>query len=229
MNRKKLITQNIKEFTQKVYPAHLLAVSKYSSVEDISFAYGAGQRDFGESRVQDLKDKSEELFLAGCKSIRWHFIGHIQTNKLNRLLKIRGLRYIHSIDSMNLLESLYERIDHFEGEKLSFFLQVKTTDEEEKGGFSNYDEIGGAVNYIFNHENQRLNFHGLMTMGAIRTEDFEESARASFKNLVEIKRQLQKDFELKPLKLSMGMSSDYKLALEYGSDWVRIGSLLFGS
>ncbi|TNF04268.1 MAG: YggS family pyridoxal phosphate-dependent enzyme [Deltaproteobacteria bacterium] len=227
MGNKKEIQKQILHFKQELSPARLLAVTKYSELEDLISAYEAGQRDFGESRIQDLKAKAEELSSRGYLDIRWHFIGHIQSNKFNRLLKIPGLTYIHSIDSFKILEDLYKKEDHFEGQYLRFFLEFKTTDEDEKGGIDSYDELAKCTNFILNHPQSKFIFHGLMTMGPIRTENFEEDAIKSFKKLRKTRDQLKADFDLPKLKLSMGMSSDYKFALKEGSDWVRIGSSIF--
>ncbi len=227
MGNKKEIQNQINHFIEELAPARLLAVSKYSDLEDIIHAYDAGQRDFGESRVQDLKSKAEELSQRGYEDIRWHFIGHIQSNKFNRLLKIPGLKYIHSIDSFKVLEELFKKEDHFEGDYLRFFLEFKTTGEEEKAGITSYDELAKCTNFILNHPQSNFIFNGLMTMGPIRTENFEEDARRSFRKLRKTRDQLMDDFDLPRLKLSMGMSSDYKFALEEKTDWVRIGSSIF--
>ncbi|MCO4793068.1 MAG: YggS family pyridoxal phosphate-dependent enzyme, partial [Bacteriovoracaceae bacterium] len=227
MDRKSLVSSNVLRFRELVAPAKLLAVTKYSNIDDVFYAYDSGHRDFGESRVQNLKEKSDELNSSGRKNVRWHFIGHIQSNKLNRLLKIPGLKYIHSIDSYKILELLYDKIEHFEGETLYYFLEVKTSGENEKAGLEDYDELAKAMNFILNHETPKLKFAGLMTMGSIRSENFEESAKNSFKKLKEYRDRLHKEFEYPNLKLSMGMSSDYMFALEEGSDWVRVGSAIF--
>lgn len=226
MGNRKHIQEQIHKFTEGLAPAKLLAVTKYSKNEDLIHAYEAGQRDFGESRVQELAAKAEEL-QEDYQGIQWHFIGHLQSNKMNRLLKTPGLSFIHSIDSMKLLETLYKKQEQFEGSKLNFFLEVKTTDEEEKGGIPDYAQLCDCVKFIQDQGKSVLNFYGLMTMGPIRTDNFEDGARSSFKKLRETRDQIQADFGLSELRLSMGMSSDYQFALDEGTDWVRIGSAIF--
>ena len=205
----------------------VIAVSKYSDAQDILHAYQGGQRDFGENRVVELTEKSAWLRERGIDDIRWHFIGHLQSNKIQRLLEVPGLHSIHSVDSLKLLEGLYTRLDSFATERLEFFLQVNTSGEEEKGGFSGYDDLSKAANLYLKNVSEKLHLVGLMTMGKIRTEDVEGEARGCFKTLASYKNRLAHDFDLKDLKLSMGMSQDYGVALEEGTDFIRIGSAIF--
>ena len=227
MGSPKHIKEQIKKFKEELAPASLLAVTKYSKNEDLIHAYEVGQRDFGESRVQELALKAQKLEEMGHIGIHWHFIGHLQTNKVNRLLKTPGLSFIHSVDSLKLLETLYKKQDLFEGDRLNFFLEIKTTDEEEKSGILDGQQLVECIRLIQDRSDSVLNFYGLMTMGAIRTENFNEDARTSFKKLREIRDRIQNNYNFHDLKLSMGMSSDYQMALDEGTDWVRIGSAIF--
>lgn len=200
------------ELNQK---ARLLAVSKYQSDEDVIELYHLGQRDFGENRPQDLLARSQRLKKV-CPDLKWHFIGGLQSNKINMLMKVDNLVAIHSIDRMNLLTKL---IKSTPSQSIDLFLQVKTSPEEEKAGFKDLSEIKDAVGLI--EEAKGYRFAGFMTMGPVRTEAFEADARSSFQKLLDLK-------ELYPnALLSMGMSRDYQWALEYQTDWVRLGSELF--
>lgn len=189
----------------------LIAVSKTHPCSDIELMYELGQRDFGENKVQDLKQKSDEL-AESCPDIRWHFIGALQSNKINKLVCVKNLQAIHSIDSIELYQKILAKDWP---EKLLFFLQVNTSGEKEKSGFDNMDELQATYDLEIPE--------GLMTLGKIRTDDFENSAHSCFSYLTKVRDKIDP-----ALKLSMGMSSDYKIALEHGSDFVRVGSLIFG-
>lgn len=227
MSDKKKIEKNLKDLKGECKGAVLVAVTKYSPLSDIELAYAAGQRDFGENRTSDLLEKAQALQAKNIEDIRWHFIGHLQTNKVRELYKIPYLYAVHSVDSLRLLEELYKREHEFKGKKLLLFLQVKTSAEAEKSGLESYEELCEAVSLMMTKKESKLQLHGLMTMGVIRTEAFERDATACFKRLREIKNNLVRDYQLNDLKLSMGMSQDYQLALEEGADYVRIGSLIF--
>jgi pyridoxal phosphate enzyme (YggS family) len=222
------IKESIEQLNNTIAPfkgASLLAVSKTKPASDIQIAYVCGQRDFGENKVQELLEKSLELKVT-CPDIRWHFIGGLQSNKINMLLKTQNLVSIHSIDSIKLLNKLLSKnID----KKIGIFLQINTSGEEEKGGFATTDkkEIFDAVELIREHSHFYL--QGLMTIGKIRTENFEEDAALCFNELVDLKADISQKFKLNEIELSMGMSSDYPIALKLGTNWVRIGSNIFGS
>nr|MBP9680776.1 hypothetical protein [Bacteriovorax sp.] len=133
-----------------------------------------------------------------------------------------------SVDSLKLLEELIKRESEYPGRELKIFFQVKTSHEEEKSGFESIEVLFLAIDQILGLTQSKLQFFGLMTMGAIRTSDFESEATRCFKELAIIARNVEKKYSLKdPLKLSMGMSQDYKLALLEGSDFIRIGSAIF--
>lgn len=203
--------------------AKLLAVSKTFPIEDIEIAWNFGQRDFGENKVQDLVEKAEAL--AALRPLRWHMIGHLQSNKINMLLKVPNLVSIHSIDRMSLVDKI---LVHRHTQKIGLFLQYNTSNESEKGGFESYKELKEAAFKIIDSES---NFYlqGLMTMGKIRSDDFAEDARKCFSLLSKLRSDLKKDLEVSDLELSMGMSSDFYQALEFNSSWIRIGTGVFGS
>lgn len=232
-NRQELIAENLSHFRNELqgHQAKLLAVSKTKPVSDIIAAYESGQRDFGENKVQDLLEKATELQNT-CPEIRWHFIGHLQSNKINQLLKTPGLCAIHSIDSLKLLNKLLTKplskssSDNSSGEKIGLFLQINTSGESEKSGFESDDDIYEAV--ALTMQNDHFFLQGFMTIGRIRTENFEEDARECFESLVRLKENCASKFKLSHLELSMGMTQDYAIALKSGTNWIRIGSAIFG-
>jgi len=222
------IAKKLSVLKNELQSAHLVAVTKYSPLEDVVSAYEAHQYDFGENRLQDLSDKAHAFAELGLSKVKWHFIGHLQTNKVSALLKIPNLYAIHSVDSLRLLEELIKKESDFRGTELKIFFQVNTSREEEKSGFETAEELDQAIKLLLGRASTKLTFFGLMTMGTIRTNEFESEATRCFKDLSSIARNLEKTYSLKSkLKLSMGMSQDYKLALLAGSDYVRIGSAIF--
>jgi PLP dependent protein len=187
----------------------LVAVSKRSSAEEIKRLYDYGQRIFGENRVDDLLDKA--TFLKDL-AIEWHFIGNLQSNKLGKLLQVPGLKLIHSIHSNSLLDKFLKH-----EQKCDFLLQFNSSGELEKAGFDAKALKEAAVSLKGNPH-----FRGLMTMGPIRTDDFEGDTKKAFKLTTQMHQMLCPD-----LDLSMGMSQDYRWALEFKPCYVRIGSALF--
>ena len=193
----------------------LVCVSKYQPVEAIRAAYEAGERDFGESRVQELQRKVTQL----PEDIRWHFIGHLQTNKVRDLLKLHPY-LIQSVDSERLLRVINEEAGKL-GMVQDVLLEVHVAQEESKTGFTP-KEIADMRSKIGNHEIELENvrFRGLMTM-ATNTDD-ETEVRRCFETVAKSEWRRADDI------LSMGMSDDYRLAIECGSTMVRIGSSIFG-
>lgn len=190
----------------------LVAVSKTKPIEDIMALYAAGQRDFGENYVQELCDKQAKL----PSDIRWHFIGHLQSNKVKYIAPFVHL--IHGVDS----ESLLKEIDK-QGRKnnrvIDCLLQMHIAQEETKFGLDR-TELTALLPKLPNYPNARVN--GLMGMASFTSNS--DQVRNEF-------HQLSQTFQtLQTLQtLSMGMSGDYQVAVEEGSNLVRIGSLLFGS
>jgi pyridoxal phosphate enzyme (YggS family) len=202
--------------------SQLVIVSKNRTAEEIKSYYDLGQRDFGENKVQELHDKSLKL-LENCPDIRWHMIGHLQSNKINQLFSIPKLWAIHSVDSIELLIKMI----HAESRLLShvnIFLQLKTSKEVEKYGFESLQDLDLAILEI--QKSQRLKIYGLMTMGVVRTDQFEQEARRCFQDLNRIKEILSNKYKLS-LNSSMGMSQDYLIALEENSNWIRLGTMMF--
>ena len=226
---KTLFQTRLAHLLDEIKGAHLVAVTKYSSIDDMLVAYAAGVYHLGENKVQDLMAKSLYFENHHLENIRWHFIGNLQSNKIKDLLKVPHLEAIHSVDSLKILQEIYKREQDFQGERLKIFLQIKTSDEKEKSGFENKTELKEAIDLMLSKKDSKIVLHGLMTMGSIRSSNFEEAAHSSFLQLKKMRDDLQNEYGgPSPLKLSMGMSQDYAIALIYGADYVRIGSALFG-
>ena len=192
----------------------LVCVSKFHPMEAIMEAYECGERDFGESRVQELLPKYEAL----PKDIRWHFIGHLQTNKVKQIVPF--VHMIHSVDSVRLLETINKEAEKI-GRRVKVLLEVHVAKEETKSGFTP-DEI-----LSLNTQLSTLNYVeicGLMGM-ATNTDD-EAEWRRCFRAIASLSSKLS---TLNTKQLSMGMSDDYLVAIEEGSTMVRIGSTIFGS
>lgn len=220
------LAERLKNIRQELGSVTLIAVTKYSAVEDLEMAYAENQFDFGESKVNDLKYKANYFQEKNFNNVRWHFIGHLQTNKVKELLKTPHLSAIHSIDSLRLLKEIIKYKSEFTGFELKLFLQLNTSHEPEKSGFQSMLEFEESLELLQNTDGP-FKLAGLMTIGSIRTDDFDLDAKRCFNELVKIKEQIIKKYKILDLKLSMGMSQDYKIALTYGTDFVRIGSALF--
>jgi hypothetical protein len=220
----------------------LVAVSKTFPFKAIEEAYQLGQRDFGENRVQELEEKARKaLDHGGMADIRWHYIGNIQSNKVKALLRIPNLCSLHSVTSQKIIDLLLkEKEEDIRTKSLGFFLQVNTSGEDEKSGLMSFEELATLVSYFF-HQSKELAkdkpspifLQGLMTIGKIRTDDFIGDAHKSFALLSKYQKQLSQQFSAEfpqaaHLALSMGMSQDYEIALQYGADLIRVGSQIFG-
>ena len=196
----------------------LLAVSKFHPVEAIVEAYEAGQRAFGESRPQELKQKYEVL----PHDIEWHMIGHLQTNKVKYIAPFVHL--IESLDSERLAEEI-ERQAAKCNRVIDCLLEIHVTDEDSKSGWD-YAELLEFVRRGGFKALPHIRLRGVMGMATF-TDD-EAVVRADFERLAACKAELAEHFGEEFDTLSMGMSDDYRLAIEYGSTEVRIGSTIFG-
>jgi pyridoxal phosphate enzyme (YggS family) len=194
-----------------------IAVSKTKSIEEIQELYELGQRDFGENYVQELVKKYEGL----PKDIRWHFIGHLQRNKVKHIISI--VQLIQSVDSLKLLNEINKEASK-QGRVVNCLLQVHIAQEETKFGL-NTNELKEIIKKAGEGEFPNARITGLMGMASL-TEDVA-TIRNEFKILGSIFKGLMK-IEPRLKTLSMGMTSDYKIAIEEGSNMVRIGSLIFG-
>jgi pyridoxal phosphate enzyme (YggS family) len=202
--------------------AALIAVSKGQPFEKILEAYHAGQRDFGENYVQELLEKDAQVRAAGITDLRWHFIGHLQTNKVKALLPV--VSAIHTVGSQRLAQELSKRwASSGRSGRLPVFLEVNIDREESKGGL---DPDTVLAEYAAMRELPGLEWRGLMCIPA------PEGGRSgeSFRRLVKLEMQLRPGTAG---ELSMGMSDDYEIALREGAGaskvWIRIGTGIFGA
>lgn len=215
---------NLQQYLSELEPqgCQLVAVSKTKPNELVLEAYEAGHRDFGENKVQDLVAKYEAL----PKDINWHMIGHLQRNKVKYLAPFVHL--IHGIDTIKLLVEVNK-----EAEKndriIPCLLQVHIAEEETKFGLNN-EEIHELMNSDRLNELTHVNISGLMGM-ATYTEDTDQ-IRKEFKSLKVLFEEIKSQYSFPNVEmniLSMGMSGDYKIAIEEGSNMVRIGTAIFGA
>ncbi|MGI8952317.1 MAG: YggS family pyridoxal phosphate-dependent enzyme [Chitinophagaceae bacterium] len=196
----------------------LIAVSKTKSVENIRELYELGQKDFGENYVQELIDKQAAL----PKDICWHFIGHLQTNKVKFIAPF--IHLIQSVDSLKLLQEINKQAKK-NNRTINCLLQIHIAIEETKFGLDE-EELNSTIQQFDNSTMKNISIKGLMGMASF-TNDMNK-LRNEFKYLKSLYNKfsiLHSPFSI----LSMGMSSDYKIAIEEDSTMVRIGSLLFGA
>ena len=194
----------------------LVAVSKFHPVEKIKEVYDCGQRVFGENKVQELLTKVNEL----PSDIQWHLIGHLQTNKVKYIASF--IDTIQSVDSEKLLEEINRQADK-NSRKIKVLLQIKIAEEESKFGLEMQDAEEIFHNYL-NGKFPHVEITGLMGLATF-TEDKDQTKKEfSFLKQIFDKMSLQKKLET----LSMGMSDDYKIAIECGANSVRVGSGIFG-
>lgn len=194
----------------------IVAVSKKQPVTAVEAAYSAGQRDFGESFVQEAVPKIESLTLS---DLRWHFIGHIQANKTKDIARL--FDWVHTVDRLKIANRLNEQRPHYAA-PLNICIQVNLAEEPQKSGVV-ADEVGELVEAVRNLS--RLRLRGLMTMPPV--DATADTIEAVFLELAGIKRSLvAQGFELDTL--SMGMSVDLEMAVTCGSTMVRIGTAIFG-
>ena len=210
----------VKENLQKIkstLPEHvtLVAVSKTHPAEKVIEAYEAGQRIFGENKVQEMVDKYEQL----PKDIQWHLIGHLQTNKVKYIVPFVAM--IHSVDSEKLLNEINKRASKL-NRRIDCLLEIHIAREESKFGMS-FEQAQEIFDQKIYQQFPFVNIRGFM--------DDKEQVRSEFRSLKEffdhIKNNYMKDKEDFNV-LSMGMSGDYKIAIEEGSNMVRIGTAIFG-
>ena len=213
-----MIKENL-ENIQKIIPENvtLIAVSKTKPQSDILEAYEAGHRHFGENKVQEMVDKFDHL----PKDIKWHMIGHLQRNKVKYMAHFVHL--IHGVDSLKTLKEINKQAEKHD-RVIQCLLQAKIAEEDTKFGLSFYDIesilSGGEISNFKN-----IAIVGLMGMATF-TED-ESQIEREFSSLKNAFDRLQKKYASLEI-LSMGMSGDYKIAIENGSTMVRIGSSIFG-
>jgi pyridoxal phosphate enzyme (YggS family) len=213
------IAQNLKSVKEKLpQNVTLVAVSKTKPIEDIQVAYDAGQRVFGENKIQEMTHKWALL----PKDIEWHMIGHVQRNKVKYMAEYVSL--IHGVDSLRLLKEINKQAKKHD-RIINCLLQIHIAEEDTKFGLN-----PAELNQIIDSEDfkalENTNVVGLMGMATF-TDDKAQICR-EFKSLNETFKELKEKIPLATIR-SMGMSGDYQMAIEEGSNMVRIGSSIFGS
>lgn len=220
--------QNIKENLKKTClrigrdpnEVSLIAVSKTFSKENIIEALNAGSVDFGENYVQELVEKRNALT---GRDIRWHFIGHLQSNKVKYIAE--WIHMIHSVDSADVAKEIQKRALQF-NRKIDLLVEVNTSEEATKFGVKPA-QASALIEYVGRLPN--VNLRGLMTIGPFT--DHKEESRASFRKLKQIFDQANASgiVEHPMTELSMGMTHDFETAIEEGSTIIRIGTAIFGT
>lgn len=222
-----MIAENLKKVEDKIAEScikcgrnrseiRLIAVSKTQPIDVINEVLGTGIKNFGENKAQELRDKSELI----TGDFNWHFIGHLQTNKVKYVIK--AAEFIHAVDSIKLAEEINRKSKEI-NKNQKVLLEIKTSDEATKFGLANEKEIFEVAQFCKNSSN--LDLVGLMTM-APYTDD-ENMIRNCFIQLRRLKEKLNKNgFALS--ELSMGMTNDYTVAIEEGATMLRIGTAIFG-
>ncbi|CAM4245692.1 YggS family pyridoxal phosphate-dependent enzyme [Zobellia nedashkovskayae] len=213
-----MIKDNLLEI-KNTLPDHvtLVAVSKTKPDEDLMEAYAAGQRIFGENKVQEMVGKWERL----PKDIKWHMIGHLQRNKVKYMAEFVDL--IHGVDSFRLLTEINKRAEQ-NNRTIDCLLQIHIAEEDTKFGLDN-EELNAILKSEEYHQLKNINVVGLMGMATF-TDD-ETQVKREFKQLKSIFDAIKPE-NTQITILSMGMSGDYQMAIEEGSTMVRIGSSIFG-
>ena len=201
----------------------LVAVSKTKPVSDLMEAYDAGQRIFGENKIQEMTDKWQTM----PKDIQWHMIGHVQSNKVKFMAEYVSL--IHGVDSLKLLEEINKQAKKH-NRVIDCLLQMHIAEEETKFGLNDW-ELNEIIDFIQNENNDIKNINIVGLMGMATFTDNQNQIQKEFQNLKAIFDKISDQpptCNLQPTTLSMGMSGDYKLAIDCGSTMIRIGSSIFG-
>lgn len=211
------VAENIHKIKSELPPhVTLIAVSKTKPVDVIMEAYNAGHKIFGENKVQEMAGKYEQM----PKDIQWHLIGHLQTNKVKYIAPFVNL--IHSVDSLKLLAEINKQAQK-NSRTIDCLLQVHIAKEETKFGMD-FEEVEALLGSSGLGSMQNINVRGLMGMATF-TEN-EQTIRSEFRSLAAFFKSIQRPgFDI----LSMGMSGDYRIAVEEGSTMIRVGSSIFGS
>ena len=216
-----LVRNNLLEIKNKIVPCKIkiIGVTKYFGLDAIKKGFEAGLRDFGESRALDAIRKIESLPKAIRKNSEFHFIGHLQTNKVEKV--VRYFDYIHSVDSLKLAKVISKvACDLSKREKI--LLQVNNAQEEQKFGYDK-KRLREDFSEILNLEG--VDVVGLMNMAPLGAN--EEELRRIFSDLKKFRDELKKEFSVELPELSMGMSDDYEIAVQEGATMIRVGRKLF--
>ncbi len=216
------ISENLEKFNKELPDdVKLVAVSKTKPVSDLMEAYNAGQRIFGENKIQEMEAKWQEM----PKDIQWHMIGHVQRNKVKYMAPFVSL--IHAVDSLKLLKEINKEAEKNE-RNIDCLLQIKIAEEDSKFGMDKTD----AAKLLASDEIKKLrNVKIIGLMGMATFTDDEKQISEEFQKLEKIYNEFKiqsREFGTEFRILSMGMSGDYKIAIQNGSNMVRVGSAIFG-
>lgn len=219
-NVEKEIEESIERGKRARGDVKLIAVSKTKPISDIEEVYALGMRDFGENKVQELCEKEASL----PADIRWHLIGHLQTNKVKYI--VDKVYMIHSVDSLKLANEINKEAEKKNVDKVKILIELNLGMEETKFGLESEEEILNLVSEI--SKLPRVEINGLMTV-APYVENIEDN-REIFKQMKKISSIIESKHipNVKMDYLSMGMSNDFTVAIEEGANYVRVGTKIFG-
>ena len=217
----KLVEHNLLEIKSKIapYKPRIIGVTKYFGLNAIVQGYKAGLRDFGESRALDAVEKIKSLPEEIRKNSTFHFIGHLQTNKAEKVVEY--FDYIHSVDSLKLARVISDVACRL-NKREKVLLQVNNAEEIQKFGY--------AKSTLLNEINEILSLQGIEVVGLMNMAPFgatEDELRRLFNEMRELRDEIENKFGCRFSELSMGMSDDYQIAVEYGATMIRIGRKLF--
>jgi pyridoxal phosphate enzyme (YggS family) len=210
------IQDSANKFNRNLNDIRVIGVSKTNPIDAILEGLDAGITDFGENKALELRDKNKLI----TKKLTWHFIGHLQTNKVKYI--IDAAEYIHSVESFKLAKEINKRAEAI-GKIQKIFFEINTSNEDSKFGLSNFDELNELANRC--EELKNIEMNGLMTMASFTNNEYE--LRKSFSNLREMRDKIKNKFAT-IAELSMGMTNDYTVAIEEGATMLRIGTAIFG-
>lgn len=215
------VKENLLQIQEEIapYKPNIIAVTKYFDETAVINAYNAGLRDFAESRVIEAITKINNLPADVRNNSRFHFIGHLQTNKVKKA--VANFDYIHSVDSYKLAKAISDEAQNTRKVQ-NILLQVNNADEVQKFGFSKQEifDIFISIKSLPN-----INIAGLMNMAPLGAP--EDELNRLFEEVAQIRNKLETDFNCSLKELSMGMSQDYKIAVKHGATMLRIGRKLF--
>ena len=215
------VVDNLLQIREEIEPCKpkIIAITKYFGADAIIAAYEAGLRDFGESRAIEACEKIESLPDEIRKNSHFHFIGHLQTNKVKHVVGV--FEYIHSVDSLKLAQCISQRALEL-GVKQKILLQVNNANEEQKFGFSQEEMF---VQFVQIKGLAGIEIAGIMNMAPLGASQNE--LEKLFTDIVNIRNELERKYDCDLKEISMGMSQDYKIAARSGSTMLRIGRKLF--
>lgn len=215
------VRENLLQIQEDIapYKPNIIAVTKYFDEKAMIEAYNAGLRDFAESRAVEAVEKIENLPAEVRNNSKFHFIGHLQTNKVKKVVPM--FDYIHSVDSLKLAKAIADEAKLF-GKVQNILLQVNNANEEQKFGFSKKEifEVFPSIKEL-----SSVSIAGIMNMAPLGAS--EEELNRLFEDVFNIKKELEQRFDCELRELSMGMSQDYKIAVKHGATMLRIGRKLF--